>query len=106
MGGKSGGEPTVEDSFLMRICHALDESPRRLANNLNIPYEEIEPLLGQRHMLAEIDRDYVWWAIFEYTSRRLGQILAVRAELNKALQKDRKKRVLRQERFNKFHGKE
>lgn len=103
MGSKSGGEPDIKDSFLQRICHALDETPIMLANNLGIPYKEIEPLLDQRHLLAEIDRDEVWWLILDYTSKRLGHIMAVRTELNKRLQHDRKKRLLRHDRFNKFH---
>lgn len=66
-----------------------------LAANIGVPYGELAPLLDARHLLAEIDRDEVWWLIGEYTDRRLGDLLAVRQELNMALQRDRSKRAVR-----------
>lgn len=87
--------PTVNDTFLWRICKALDEPPRMLASNIGVPYEELAPLLEERHKLVEIDRDEVWWKIGEYTDRRLGELMAVKAELNAALQRDRRKRAVR-----------
>lgn len=104
MGGRTGKDPTASDTFLWRICHALDEPPRMLAQNLGIPYAEVEPLLDERHHLVEIDRDEVWWKILEYTSKRLGHLIAIRTELNRALQRDRKKRLLRADRFEKLHN--
>jgi len=105
MGRRTGKRPTADDSFLWRICHALDESPRGLAKSCGLDYEhDVAPLLnGQKDMLADIDRDETWWAISEYVSRRLGDLFAVKADLNRALQKDRGKRILRQERFRRFH---
>lgn len=87
--------PGVKDTFLWRICKALDEPPRMLALNIGVPYEELAPLLDDRHKLAEIDRDEVWWKIGEYADRRLGEIMAIRAEMNAALQRDRSKRAIR-----------
>lgn len=87
--------PTADDTFLWRICKALDEPPRMLASNIGVSYDELAPLLDARHHLAEIDRDEVWWKIAEYADRRLGEIMAVRHELNVALQKDRSKRAVR-----------
>ena len=87
--------PCVADTFLWRICKALDEPPRMLAANIGVPYDELAPLLDARHRLAEIDRDEVWWKIGEYADRRLGDILAIRQELNTALQRDRSKRAVR-----------
>lgn len=104
MGSKTGGDPKKEHSFMERICHALDESPRRLARNIGVKWKDFEPLLDERHMIAEIDRDEVWWKVMHYTNKRLGHILAIKSELNKALQKDRKKRLLRQERFKRLHN--
>lgn len=86
---------TSSDTFLWRICKALDEPPRMLAANIGVDYADLEPLLDPRHMLAEIDRDEVWWKLSEYVDRRLGLILAVRTELTKALHKDRAKRAAR-----------
>lgn len=103
MGGRTGKEPSVDDTFLWRICHALDEPPRMLAQSIGVPYAEVEPLLDERHHLAEIDRDEVWWLILQYTSKRMGHLIAIRTELNKALQRDRKKRLLRADRFEKLH---
>lgn len=93
--GRTGKNPTVEDTFLVRICHALDMPPRMLAAQIGVPYDELEPLLGERHLLVEIDRDEVWWKIAEHVSVRIGELMAVRHELDKALQKDRASRAVR-----------
>lgn len=69
--------------------------PRMLAARIGVPYTELEPLLGQRHMLAEIDRDDVWWKIAEHVNVRIGELMAIRHELDKALQKDRASRAVR-----------
>lgn len=97
--------PGVNDSFLWRVCKALDEPPRMLAANMGVPYEELAPLLDERHKLAEIDRDEVWWKLAEYVDRRMGLILAVRSELNKALQQDRQRRAVRQAAMKQRTGK-
>jgi hypothetical protein len=94
--GRTHKNPSVDDSFLWRICHALDEPPPILAKNIGVPYADLKPLLdGQRFMLAEIDREQIWWLIMEHVSKRLGSIMAVRSELDRALQKDRMQRVQR-----------
>lgn len=90
---RTGTPPSADDTFLVRICKALDEPPRALAFKLGVDYAELAPLLDERHRLAEIDRDEVWWKIAEYVDRRLGDMMAVRHELNVALQKDRSKRA-------------
>lgn len=95
MARRTHTRPQVEDTFLWRICKALDEPPRMLASNIGVPYAELAPLLDARHKLAEIDRDETWWLIGEYADRRLGEIMAIRQELNKALQRDRSKRAVR-----------
>lgn len=107
MGLRTGKGPTVSDSFLWRICHALDEPPRMLAKNAGVEYKDLLPLLdGQRGMLVELDRDEVWWKISEYVSRKTGMLLAIREELNRKLQADRTKRVTRLKRFRDYHGQE
>lgn len=87
--------PTKDETFLQRICTALEVTPRGLARKLGVPYKEIEPLLSPRHMLAEIDRDPTWWKISEFVDRRIAMHMAVKNELNKALQQDRVKRAAR-----------
>lgn len=66
-----------------------------LAARIGVPYDELEPLLDERHKLVEIDRDDVWWKISEYVSVRLGEFMAIRHELDKALQRDRASRAVR-----------
>lgn len=103
MGIRTGKEPSAEDSFLWRICHALDLTPKELAKSIGVAYKEVEPLLvGQQQMLAEIDRDEVWWLIYEFIGKRMGYMMAVRHELDKALQKDRAKRLNRHKRFKDY----
>jgi len=102
MGLRTRKQPGVTDSFLWRICHALDEPPRMLAKNAGVEYKDLEPLLhGQRSLLAEIDRDHVWWAVSEYVNMKLGLLLGIKQELNTALQKERVKRAAKLERFKK-----
>ncbi len=91
-------QPTTNDTFLVRICHALQETPRQLAINLGVEYAELEPLLDERHLLVELDRDEVWWKLSEYVDKRLGSVMAVRSELQRYLQKDRARRAVRIER--------
>lgn len=103
MNGRTLKDPEVNDSFLWRICHALDEPPRLLAKNIGVDYKELHPLLdGQRSMMVEMDRDEVWFKISEHVARRLGALMAIRMELDRALQADRVKRVSRNERFKKL----
>lgn len=87
--------PSLNDTFLWRICKALDEPPRMLALNIGVSYDELAPLLDERHKLAEIDRDETWWLIYEYANKRLGEIMAIKAEMDAALQRDRSKRAAR-----------
>lgn len=93
--GRTGKAPSVDDTFLQRICHALDVTPRMLAADIDVPYGEVEPLLDERHLLVEMDRDETWWKISQYVDVRLGELMAVRAELAKSLQKDRASRAVR-----------
>lgn len=104
MGIRTGKEPSVNDSFLWRICHALDETPRMLAKNVGVEYEDIHPLLeGASASLIEIDRSDTWFKISEYVARKTGLLMAVRSELDRKLQSDRAKRASRLERFKGYH---
>lgn len=87
--------PKASDTFLWRICKALDEPPRMLAHNIGVDFSELRPLLDERWRVAEIDRDEVWWKIAEYTDRRIGEMLAIRVEVQRALQRDRSARAKR-----------
>lgn len=95
MGSRTGKEPSSDDTFLWRICHALDEPPRMLAYNIGVPFGDLEPLLDPRHHLIEMDYYYVWAEIEKYVSNKLGHLLAIKMEMGKALQTDKTKRLLR-----------
>lgn len=90
-------KPTAEDGYLMRICKALRMSPRDLARALDVPFKaEFEPLLHLgRSQLAEIDRHDMWWELKAIVDVEIGYLLAIQAEMNKALQKDRAARLTR-----------
>lgn len=100
MGLRTGKEPEVSDSFMWRICHALDEPPRMLAKNAGVEFKDLAPLLeGRRGLLAEVDRDHVWWAVSDYVNKKLGLMLGIKEELNRALQSERVKRATKLERY-------
>lgn len=86
---------TSSDSFLMRICKALQEPPRRLAFSLGVDFAEIAPLLDAKHKIAELDEDYVWWLIEAYVARRVGELTAIQIEMKKQLARERKRQVTR-----------
>lgn len=96
---RTGDLPKSEDTFLWRICKALDEPPRLLASRLDIPYEELAPLLHPLNQISDIDRDVVWWKVLEHVDEKLGLVMAIRHELDKALQADRVRRALRLDRL-------
>lgn len=89
----------------MRVCKALDLTPKQLAKKLKLSYDDdVQPLLsGGKSTIGELDRDEIWWKIDMYVSKRMGFLMAIKSELAKGIQKDRARRVLTQERFNKFH---
>lgn len=91
--------PHPDDTFLQKICYALDVTPRMLASDIDVPYAELEPLLDKRHLLAEIDRGELWWKIKHHVDSRLAEMMAVRSELNVAMQQHRAARILQNERF-------
>lgn len=94
-----GRTPLPGDTFLWRILYALDVSPEILASDIDVPFSDVAPLLDPRSGLVEMDRDETWQKIFTYVNERIGELMAVRMELNKALQIDRSKRILRYERL-------
>lgn len=89
MGFRTGREPAIEQTFLERICNALDYTSYDLAKQIGVPHEELEPLLVPLHRQGDINKDDVWWIIATLVDKRLGQHLAIKSELNKALAKQR-----------------
>lgn len=87
--------PDIKDSFLKRICAALDVKPNELADMLGVSYGDVLALLGPRTRVADIDMDEAWYEIAEYVETQLGLLMAVKLELNAALQKDKERRALR-----------
>lgn len=104
MGRRTGNEPNSSQTFLWRICHALDIPPKELAREIGVDYQkDLAPLLAERRHVVEIDRDETWWLISDFVARRTGLLMAIKLELDRALQKDRAARVTRQKRFDRFH---
>jgi hypothetical protein len=87
--------PHPDDTFLMRICYALDVPPRMLANDIGVAYSEVLPLLDPLGQLVEQDRDETWYKIKQYVDMRYAELMAIRKELEMALQKDLTKRAAR-----------
>lgn len=100
MGRKTHKNPSADDSFLQRICHALDLHPSDLAAEIDVPYKEIKPLLKtQVNKIADPDYEELWWKISEYVSHRIGLLMATKFELQKMLQSARKDKVTRTQRM-------
>lgn len=98
--GRTKSDPSVNQTFLERICNALDEPPRILAANIGVTFDELEPLLDARHLLAEIDRDDVWQLIEKHVAQRVGALMAIQYELKRALALDKDRRRERIARHN------
>lgn len=93
---RANPRPTTDDTFLQRICKALDLTPEQLAERIDRRYDdEIAPLLDHKWMVAELDADPVWWDVSKLIDERIALLLAARSEMQKALQKDRQRRVAR-----------
>lgn len=92
---RTGSPPTAEDPLLLRVCKALDEPPRLLAYNIGVRFSDVAPLLDRQHALAGLDLDDVWWSVAERVDLRIGQLMAAREDLNRALQRDRSRRAAR-----------
>lgn len=104
MGRRTHKKPSSDDSFLWRICHAIDLHPSELAAELNVPYKEIKLLLKTPvSKIADPDYEETWWLIGEYVSKRIGTLMAIKYELNKMLQSARTDKVTRTERMKKHY---
>lgn len=106
MGRKTHKNATSDDSFLWRLCHALDQHPTDVAANAGIPYKEFKALLKlDAAQMPEPEYDEVWEKLSAYLSKHIGLMMASKYEINRMLQRSRTRKALRQERFNKFHDK-
>jgi hypothetical protein len=83
-----------DDPLLIRICKVLDEPPRILAQNIGIPYLELEPLETNVHRLTEMEYDTTWSLIENYLSSRIGDMIAAKTDLNKHMQRQKKKKLI------------
>jgi hypothetical protein len=89
---------------MMRVCIALDFTPKQLARNAGVPFKELKPLLNlPANTMPDPQYDEVWWAVSEYVAKHIGLLMAVRAEMNKLMQKSRAKKIARAEQFRSTH---
>lgn len=95
MGYRTKQEPAPEQTFLERICHALDYTPQEIAKQIGVPYKELAPLLDRLNTVADLNKDDVWWLISALITKRTAMHLAVQAELNIALQRQRERQAVR-----------
>lgn len=83
---------------MFRVCHAIDVTPYELAKELGVDFKEIAVRCGDKRKPVDMDGDDVWWLLLEALEERLGNLLAVKADLDRLLQKDRTRRAARIER--------
>lgn len=82
--------------FFKRVCTALDIPVDMLVKRLNVTKRELATLeSAERHHLAPVYSDPMWPTLYDYVSKRLGALLAVREELNRKLANDRRKVLAR-----------
>lgn len=83
-------------NFLLRVCEALDTDPRKLAEALGMRWRDFEHYVNVADgLLPDVDQDEVWWNLYELTSQRLAVLLALRAELDRKVQRVRVKKAKR-----------
>jgi hypothetical protein len=93
-------KPEASDPFIWRVCYALELHPTELAERLGVNYKkEIKPLLNATGGQIGFEYDDLWIKIQELVSEKMGYCMAVRGEIDKALQKERAKRIQRYEQF-------
>ncbi len=90
-------KPTL--NLLRRACYALGKEPRPLAHLLGVSYkQELEPLIRvPDRELSDLDMDEVFVKLEEHVNRKLGLLLAVRADMQRIMQAQRTKRAARRE---------
>lgn len=82
-----------DKTLLWRVCIALDLPPRNLALEVGVPFDELSPLLDDKHRLADMDYDEVWSKIAQYVDTRTGHIMALRQQLTAQLTAERTRRA-------------
>jgi len=104
MGVRSGGLPSVEQSFVMRLLHGLNMTPNDLAHEIahDNPALFREVVLTLKEWadasptrLPDVDRDAVWFAILTYIDRQYAYLMAAKHEVNGLLLKQRELRAMR-----------
>lgn len=104
MGERSGGHPSVDQSFVERLLHALNLTYSDLAqeiapDNAKLRNEVIITLRewanASPSKLPAVDRDVVWFKILEYIDRQYAYLMAAKHELNSLLVEQRAYRALR-----------
>lgn len=85
---------SAADNFVIRIVKALDISFERLAEICEIEYLDVfELVAASRTDLSKFDTDPLWNKLHEYVLVHLGNIMAVKIELDAKMQQDRRERV-------------
>lgn len=93
-------KPEANDPFIWRICYALELHPTELAERLGVNYaKEIKPLLRNTSGQIGFEYDELWLKIQDLVSEKIGYCMAVRSEIDRAVQKERAKRIQRYEQF-------
>lgn len=96
MAFRTNAEPDASQGFLRRICNALDYTPSEIAKITGVPLRELREMLDVPvALVADINKDSVWWTISALVDKRLADHMAVRHELSVALTKQREQQAAR-----------
>ena len=76
----------------------MELHPTELAERLGVSYNaEVKPLLRTPKEQIDFEYDILWMQILNLVSEKIGYCMAVRSEIDKAMQQDRSKRIQRYE---------
>lgn len=89
-----------ERGLVSRVCAALDTTPFYLARTIGVEAKDVSDLLDiPARELVDVDRSIVLTSIAEYTSHRIGVLLAIYDELQAKMNDDIKRRIVQRGRF-------
>ena len=82
-------------TFLEQLVAASGHHPDQLAERLKLSIDELlEATHLPRRLVAPVNRDPMWKDLLVYVDERIAGLLAIRQELHKMLEEDRRQQLM------------